>query len=188
MGPGVEGGGAGFRQVDERVVHVGPVVTLVEGTFVAPDGERFQRQIVRHPGAVAVVPVLHDGRVVLVRQYRAALDQLVLELPAGKRDVAEEAPEVTAGRELAEEVGWRAGRLERLGSLHNSVGFCDEECTIFLGADLEPVASDVQGPEEVHMTVELVPLAEAVAMVDGGEITDAKTVVGLLLAARRLLG
>jgi 8-oxo-dGTP pyrophosphatase MutT (NUDIX family) len=182
------GTGQGFRQLDERVVRTGHIVTLVEATFAGPDGERFEREIVRHPGAVAVVPVLDDGTVVLVRQYRAALDAELLEIPAGKRDVAGEAPEVTANRELAEEVGWRAGRLVELVGLHNSVGFCDERCTIYLGTELVAAERDVHGPEEVHMAIEHLPLAEAVALVERGEITDAKTVAGLLLAARRLLG
>ncbi len=86
------GGAGGFRRVDERVLHRGYVITLAEGTFAAPDGTEFTREVVHHPGAVSVVPLHDDGTVTLVRQYRAAIDDDLLEIPAGKRDVEGEAP------------------------------------------------------------------------------------------------
>ncbi len=179
----------GFRALGEAVLHTGPVVQVARGTFAAPDGSTFEREVVHHPGAVAVVPVLDDGRTaVLVRQYRSALDAMVLEIPAGKCDVEGEAPEVTAARELEEEVGYRAGRLERLCAIHNSPGFSDELVTVFLGCDLVAGDATPHGVEEEHMAVEHVDLAQAGAMVADGRITDAKTVVGLLLARDRLLG
>jgi len=174
----------GFSLESERSIYQGRVVSLGIGTFQGPDGSTFERDIVHHPGAVAVVPLLDDGRVVLVRQYRAPLDATVLEIPAGIRDVPGEAPEVTARRELIEEVGLAAGELELLCRFHNSPGCSDEEVFVFLATDLEEVDNDLQGIEEAHMTVEHVGLYDATDLIFRGEITDAKTIIGLTLAAR----
>lgn len=175
----------GFRQLGEREVWRGHVVWAVEAEFEAPDGERFEREVVRHPGAVSVVAVDGD-EAVLVRQFRAPLNALLLEIPAGKRDVEEEAPEATAHRELAEEVGLRAGRLELLAEFFNTPGFCDERAFVYLAQDLAPVDGDAQGVEERHLTVERVALAEVPARIASGELQDAKTIIGLLLARDRL--
>jgi ADP-ribose pyrophosphatase len=148
--------------------------------------ELLEREIVHHPGAVSVVPLRDDETVVLVRQYRAALDRQLLEIPAGKRDVDGEAPETTANRELAEEVGLHAGRLVKLVEFFNSAGFSDEHSTVYLGTELEEVPSDRHGAEEQHMTIEHVPLNDVRALIARGEITDAKTIIGLLLALDRV--
>lgn len=139
-----------------------------------------------HPGAVSVVPVLEGDTVVLVRQYRAALDRELLEIPAGKRDMPGEPPEVTAHRELVEEVGWRAGRLIKLAEFFNSPGFSDEHSHVYLGLDLEPAEIDLQGIEEQYLRVEKLSLAAVADMIASGEITDAKTIIGLTLALRHL--
>lgn len=167
----------------EHVVHRGQVVTLVDATFVGPDGEEFTREVVRHCGAVSVVPVLEDGHsVVLVRQYRSAIDDFLLEIPAGKLDVEGEVGEAAARRELEEEVGWRAGRMDKLAEFYNSPGFCDEYATVYLARDLERVELAAQGIEEAHMTIEQVDLAEVPAMIADGRLVDAKTIIGLTLA------
>jgi 8-oxo-dGTP pyrophosphatase MutT (NUDIX family) len=173
----------GFRRLGEREVFGGHLIRVALGTFVSPDGEEFEREVVHHPGAVVVVPRHDDGRVTLVRQYRAAVGSELLEVPAGKRDVAGEEPEVTAHRELAEEVGLRAGRLRLLARFYNSPGFSDELTHLYLAGDLEPCATDAQGFEESHMSIEHVLLADYPAMVSDGRIIDAKTIVGLALAA-----
>ncbi len=178
----------GFRHLGDEVLHRGHIITLCRSDFEAPDGTRFQRDVVRHPGAVSVVPVTGDGQVVLVRQYRAALDAHLLEIPAGKRDVADEPPEETARRELAEEVGLVAGELRLLARFHNSVGFSDEESLVFLGTSLTAAATDRQGIEEEYLSVERFALADAPAMIAAGEVTDAKTVIGLTLAHQILAG
>ncbi|HLI14896.1 MAG TPA: NUDIX hydrolase [Acidimicrobiales bacterium] len=179
---------AGFRWIGERVRYVGSFITLVQGTFVAPDGFTFERDVVRHPGAVCVVPLERDGSVLMVRQYRAPLDAFVLELPAGKLDVAGEAPERCARRELVEEVGREAGAMTHLVSFYNSPGFTDERTACFLAEDLRPVARDHQGVEERHMTVEAVPLDALFELVDAGELVDAKSIIALVLARRALAG
>ncbi|MFZ9481893.1 MAG: NUDIX domain-containing protein [Ilumatobacteraceae bacterium] len=179
-----------FRHHGDRLVHQGYIWKVVVGEFESPDGERFTRDIVRSPGAVAAVPVRSDAsgtpHVVLVRQYRAPFDSAVVEVPAGMRDIPDEPTELTAERELVEEVGLRPGRLEHLVDFFPSVGMTDAVLAVYLATDLEDVGRETHGPEEAHMDVIEVPLTEAVAMIERGEIHDAKTIIGLLLAERRL--
>lgn len=154
----------------------------MRGEFAAPDGQRFTRDVVRHPGAVAVVPVTERDSVLLVRQYRGPVDRELLEIPAGTRDVDGEAPETTARRELEEEVGVRAGTMQRLGAIFNTPGFCDEETLIYMAGELEPVDHARHGEEERYIEVVEVALADVDAMIASGELVDAQTVLGLLLA------
>lgn len=162
---------------------------LERGEFVAPDGQPFERTYVRSPGAVAVVPLLEvDGKlnVVLVRQYRAALDRMVIEIPAGMRDVDGEDPALTAARELAEETGYVAHDLTALGHLVSAPGITDSEVQIFLGRNLLQGGHERHGPEEVFMDVLVMPLEVALTMVTNGEIDDSKTMIGLLMASQLL--
>ncbi|HEX2192116.1 MAG TPA: NUDIX hydrolase [Acidimicrobiales bacterium] len=174
---------AGFHKVDEEIVFEGYLISVAKGIFEDPSGERFERDVVHHPGAVSVVPVFEDmGTVLLVRQYRAPVDRVLLEIPAGKRDVDGEDPEVTAGRELEEEVGVRADRLEKLAEFFNSPGFCDEHSFVYLATGLERTEISAQGVEEEHMTVEEVALDDVTSLVAAGELVDAKSIIGLALA------
>jgi ADP-ribose pyrophosphatase len=175
-----------FRKLGERTVHRGHVVTFAVGSFEGPEGERFERDIVHHPGAVSVVAVDDDGNAVLVRQYRAALDETILELPAGKLDVDGEDPLVCAQRELAEEVGLAASEWELLAAFHHSPGFCDELGRVYLARGLTAVPDSRQGIEEQALTIERWPVADAPALVAHGTVHDAKTVIGLLLARERI--
>jgi ADP-ribose pyrophosphatase len=175
-----------FIHLHDELVHQGQVVAMYDGHFEGPDGQRLRRDIVRHPGAVSVVALTADDEVFLVRQYRAPIDADLWEIPAGKKDVVGEPPEITAARELREEVGMVARTLEPLIDLHHSPGFCDEYQNIFLASDLTPVEREVDGVEEEHMVVAAVPFAEAIEMATNGAITDAKSIIGILAAARRL--
>ena len=176
----------GFRKLDERLVHQGHVVSFAVGRVEGPDGSTFDRDLVHHPGAVSVVAVDDDGMAVLVRQYRAALDQWILELPAGKLDVEGEDPMVCAQRELVEEVGLEAAEWELLASFHHSPGFCDELGRVYLARGLTEVADSRQGLEEETMTIERWPVADAARLVADGTVHDAKTCIGLLMAKERL--
>jgi 8-oxo-dGTP pyrophosphatase MutT (NUDIX family) len=171
-----------FRKLGERELHRGALISLGVGEFAGPAGDTFERDLVHHPGAVSVVPVDADGSVYLVRQYRAAIDAELLEIPAGKRDVADEPPELTAHRELAEEVGREARRMDLLGTFYNSPGFCDELSFTYLARDLREVPVTAHSVEEAAMTIERVPFEHALALIASGEIIDAKTIIGLLLA------
>jgi 8-oxo-dGTP pyrophosphatase MutT (NUDIX family) len=177
-----------FRKLTERTVHEGRRITVAVATYEAPDGERFERDLVHHPGAVSCVPVDDEGNVLLVRQYRAPIDKDMLEIPAGLRDVPDEPPEETAHRELEEEVGMKAARMEKLCEFYNSAGFCDELSFVFLARGLTPSETSFQGIEEQHMTVERIRLADAPRLIAEGEIVDAKTIIGLALARERLAG
>jgi 8-oxo-dGTP pyrophosphatase MutT (NUDIX family) len=137
------------------------------------------REVVRHPGASAVVATTGEGDVVLVRQLREAVGERLLELPAGIFDVEHETPEATAARELREETGYRATRIEPLARLLPSPGFSDEVVHLFVAE------AEREGEPEPDIEVVLLPLEVAVQAVADGDIADAKTAVGLLLAARR---
>jgi ADP-ribose pyrophosphatase len=176
-----------FRNVGEQVIYRGSLISVAQGRFADPSGAEFHRDVVHHPGAVSVVPVVDEGTsVLLVRQYRAAVDRELLEIPAGKRDVTGEPVELTARRELEEEVGMRAGRLEKLAEFYNSPGFCDEHSFVFMALDLEPCASSAQGPEEQHMTIEHVSFDEVPGLIATGALIDAKSIIGLLLARQAI--
>jgi 8-oxo-dGTP pyrophosphatase MutT (NUDIX family) len=178
---------AEFHKVSERPVYEGSLLKVSLGTFEGPGGQRFERDLVHHPGAVVVVP--YDdatGDVVMVRQYRAPVDTELLEIPAGRRDVQGEPTEITAGRELAEETGLEADRLELIGHFFNSPGFSDEETWCYLARDLRPVPLSRHSIEEEHMTVERYQLVEVDALIASGRIVDGKTIVGLFLALSAL--
>lgn len=173
------------RLLDRRTVYSGRVLEVGVDRLRLPDGATTELEIIRHSGASVVVPVTADDEVLLVRQYRYATGGWLLEAPAGKL-AAGEAPEACARRELEEETGWRAGRLDGLGAIWASPGFTDERLHLFLARDLEP---GTQALEEAELlTVERRPLAEAVAMARDGRIADAKSVCALLRAAAALAG
>lgn len=176
-----------FRKVDERRTYDGHFVHVAIATFEAEDGATFEREIIRHRGAVAVVPLSADGRsAVLVRQYRVSIEEVLLELPAGVRDVEGEPPEETARRELEEEVGLRAvGPLEQLTEYVVAVGLTDETMTIYLCRESEPCDARPQSAEEELMEVVEVALDDVPAMIADGRIRDGKTIIGLLLARDR---
>ncbi len=180
----------GFRRIGESLVHQGHVWHVAVADFEAPDGSAFRRDIVRSPGAVGVVPVVFDAEgnasLVLVAQYRPPYEREIVEIPAGMRDIHGESTDEVARRELAEEVGLAAAALERLTEILPSPGMTDSVTTIYMATGCTPVPADRQGPEEEHMRILHVPLTDAVAMVERGEITDAKSVVGVLLTERRL--
>ncbi|NQY58326.1 MAG: NUDIX hydrolase [Ilumatobacteraceae bacterium] len=180
----------GFRRRSESVVHQGYVWHIARAEFEAPDGSVFTREVVRSPGAVGIVPIVFDAEgnpfVVLVWQYRPPYEQSVIEIPAGMRDIEGESTETVAHRELAEEAGLAAGTMELLTRIYPSPGMTDSVTTIYLATECTDVDDDRQGPEEQYMEVRRVPLDDAIGMVLSGEIADAKTVTGLLLAERAL--
>ncbi len=180
----------GFRRLSETKRHQGHIWHVSVAEFESPTGERFQRDIVRSPGAVGVVPLLFDAEgnpsVVLVTQYRPPYEVDVIEIPAGMRDIEGEDTETVARRELIEEAGLAAERVDLLGEIMPSPGLTDSITTIYVATGCTAAPTDRHGPEEHHMEVLHVPLSDALEMVDRGEIRDAKTVAGLLFTDRRL--
>jgi len=144
-----------------------------------PNGRTAELEIIRHPGASAVVPLKDDGMVVLIRQFRHAAGGFIYEIPAGKLDHQED-PKDCAARELEEEVGYRAGQLELLTSIWTAPGFTDEVIHIYRGTNLQPGRQQLD-QDEVLEIVEW-PLEQAIAMIQDGTIRDAKTIIGLQLA------
>ncbi|MFK8023515.1 MAG: NUDIX domain-containing protein [Ilumatobacter sp.] len=179
-----------FRHIEESLVHQGYVWHVATAEFEAPDGRRFTRDIVRSPGAVGVVPLLFDAEgnasVVMVSQYRAPYDEIVIEIPAGMRDIDGEDTAEVARRELAEEAGLQAEQLELLVEQYPSPGMTDSVLSIFLATGCTPVPMDRQGPEEDFMELLHVPLSDAVDWIGSGRIRDSKTISGLLLTERWL--
>ena len=173
---------ASAQVLHHRRVHSGKVVDLDVDEVVEPGGIRGLREVVRQRGSVAVLPVLADGRVVLVRQYRYAVDAFVWELPAGRRDPGE-TPEEGARRELEEEVGLRAGTLEPLLVFWTTPGFCDEVMHLFRATGLEPVPPRPEADEKIEPAT--FTLEDALEMVRRGEIREGKTLVALLSESQR---
>jgi len=176
-----------YRVLASETVFEGHVFSLHRDTVAMPGGGDSVRDVVRHPGAVTVVALDDDDRVVLLRQYRHPVGRYLWELPAGLRDADGEPPLETAKRELAEEAQLAAGRWSLLTTHFSSPGFSDEMVLAYLAEDL----TDVDRPEgfvveheELDMTLERVPLADAVQRVFDGDIRNASTVIGLLAAAQ----
>src|SRR5262249_11449937 len=150
-----------------------------------PDGRSTNRDFVRHMGAVAVVAVDDQERVVLIRQFRYPVQEVLWELPAGLRDVEGEDPATAAARELAQEADLVAAHLDPLVTVYTSPGYSTERIVIFLARDLAPVGPDFAFErvfEEAHMTTHRVPLDEAAAMVDRGEILNGVAAIGIMAA------
>ena len=176
-----------YELLDSEEVYSGRVISLRRDTVAMPGGGESVREVVRHPGAVAVVALDDDDRVVLVRQYRHPVAERLWELPAGLRDADGEPPVETARRELAEEALLAAGRWSLLATTYNSPGFCDEQVLVYLAEDLAETARPdgfVVEHEEADMTLERLPLAEAVQWVADGRIRNGSSVVGVLAAAQ----
>jgi len=180
------------RLVASEVLHRGRVLEFRIDTVERADGRRARREVAVHPGAVAVVALDPEDRILLVRQYRHPAGRALLEIPAGTldRDPASgaiEDPDVAARRELEEETGFRAARWERLTDFWTAPGFASERMFLYLATDLAPAGPDRLGPDEDE-ALELVrlPWREAVAAAERGEIGDAKSLVGILWLARRM--
>ena len=172
-------------RVSSRRAYTGRVISVDVDTVRFPNGTSGDLEMVRHPGASAVVPFLddpseHDPRIILIRQYRYAAEGFVYEIPAGRLDSGEE-PEVCAHRELREETGYSAERLERLTTFYTTPGFTDERIHLFAGIGL--TAGDSQLESDEILDLDVVPLSKAIGMIGSGELIDGKSMVGLMFAA-----
>ena len=170
----------GFRVIGRRHIASAAFLDVERLHLAGPNGEGLDRVVIRHPGAVALVPVRGD-EVLLIRQYRAAVDRWLLEVPAGKLDVPGEAPELTAHRELREEMGYRAEHLELLTTFFSTPGFSDERMYVYVATGLVAVPAEPHGAEEESAEQVAVPVAELLPLLTSGAVEDAKTVAALSL-------
>lgn len=169
-------------KVDGEAVFDGKLLHVRRDTVRLPDGTLATREYIVHPGAVLIVPVLSDGRLVIVRQFRYPLDRILIEFPAGKLDPGE-APLATAQRELREEAGYVAASWQPLGRVHSVVSYSTEEIELLVATDLTHVGAELDAGE--FLEVGTMSVEEMLVAVDHDEITDAKTVAALLLYVRR---
>lgn len=169
--------------LESKQIFKGRLISVRVDSVRLPDGRVSVREVVEHPGAIAVVPVDEEGNVVLVQQFRYAAGDLLLEIPAGTLEEGE-SPEDCARRELQEEIGCFPGSLEKLFEVYLAPGYSTELIHYFLATGLTPSVA-VHDHDE-FIKVHRIPLLEALKMIDAGQIRDAKTVAGIALAARRL--
>jgi ADP-ribose pyrophosphatase len=169
------------KGLTSETVYDGKLFKVIREMVRLPDGRERPREIVKHPGAVALVPVDKDGRLILVRQYRRAADGVLLEIPAGTREPGEDA-ETCALREIQEETGYKASTITRLGGFYSAPGFCTEYLECFLLTDLEEV-TDIEGDEDENIEIERLSKEEAIEAIQRGEICDAKSICGILMWA-----
>ena len=165
------------RPISSDIVFKGQLLEVRRDEATLPNGEIGIREWIKHPGAVCCIPILPDGKIGMIKQYRYAVRQEMIELPAGKLDKSER-PEDCALRELEEEIGYRANNLTFLTNIHPAIGFTNENMWVYLAEDLTKTESNLDSDE----FIELIPkkLEDAIDMVWSGEITDVKTIVGLL--------
>jgi ADP-ribose pyrophosphatase len=150
---------------------------------IREEDQTYTREVVHHPGGAGVVAAFDDSTIALVRQYRHPTVRYVLELPAGRLNKGER-PEICAARELEEEIGVVAGRVEKLTEFFTTPGFCEEKLWLYLATELMPTAQRLESDELLQIV--RVPLERALEMIADGEIEDAKTIIGIMLAAPRL--
>ncbi len=169
--------------VSSETVYDGSFLDVRKDIVNLPDGNTSTREWINHPGAACIIPIMPDGKLALIKQYRYPVQSTMIELPAGKLDVGEK-PEVCAIRELEEEIGYLADKLTFVTKIHPAIGFANEEMWIFLAENL--VKSQINTDHDEF--VELMPtsIEDAVRMVWNGAITDVKTIIGILWAERLL--
>ena len=168
--------------IDSKKVFTGRVFDVTVDTVREAD-RTYIREVVHHPGSAVILPAFDDGTIALVRQYRHPAVKYLLELPAGTLN-DQERPEEGAARELEEELGLVAGKLEKLSEFFVSPGFCEEKMWLYLATDLTETAQRLEDDELIEVV--RLPIDRALQMITDGEIEDAKTIIGLMLASPRL--
>ncbi|NLW40225.1 MAG: NUDIX hydrolase [Tissierellia bacterium] len=164
-------------------IYEGKIVNLRIDTVELPDKKYSKREIVEHPGAVGIIPITEDGSIILVEQYRKPVEKKLIEIPAGKIEINEE-PKETAIRELIEETGYKAGKMEYILEFYTSPGFTNEKIYLFLATELEYVEENPG--EDEYIQVKKIPIEKLVDMIDKGEIIDSKTIISIYFAMKYL--
>lgn len=169
------------KTVREERKYTGNIINVDRVTVILPNGKEATRDVVRHPGAAVILPVTDDWKILMVEQYRKPCEMVSLELPAGKLD-AGEPPEECARRELQEETGYIAGKLEKVLTIHSTPGFSDEVLHMFIATNLVP--NKANPDEDEFISCKEYEIPELISMIEEGKITDAKTIIGVFLADR----
>ena len=172
-----------MSKVSQEEIYHGRILDLAQEVHRMPDNRQARFEIVRHPGGAAALPVMDDGRLMLIRQFRPAAESFIYEVPAGRLEPGEH-PAGCVSRELEEEIGFHPEQLEPLGYVYSSVGFCTEKIYLFVARNLRPAQIAHEADEYIESLV--VSLEEALAMIADGKITDAKTQIALLRYALRM--
>jgi ADP-ribose pyrophosphatase len=171
------------RLLESEIVFKGAVFDVERDRLREENGMEIIREVVRHPGGAGALPLFDDGRVALVKQYRHPARRELLEIPAGKIEDGE-TPETCAAREVEEEIGFRAGRIEKLAEFYSTPGFCEEKLHVYLATHLTPSSQALDHDELVEVVY--LPFAEAAQVAERGGIEDSKTIIALLLAVKRV--
>lgn len=173
------------KTLEREQIYTGNIIKVEKLAVSLPNGKKATRDVVLHPGAAVVVPISENGELYMVRQYRKPIEQETLELPAGKLDPGED-PMVCAQRELKEETGLHAGKIRHIVSIHSTPGFCNEVLHMYLATQL--TEGDSCADEDEFISFDRIPVRDLLNRVLTGEITDGKTIIGILLADRVLRG
>ena len=171
------------KTIENKIVFEGNFLTLYNDKVLLPNGKTSTREWIKHPGAVCCIPILSDGKIALIKQYRHSVKKEMIEIPAGKLD-QNEIPEECAQRELEEEIGYKASKLTFLANIHPAIGFTDEKMWLYLAEDLVKTKQSLDADE--FLVLFPTKLKEAVDMVWSGKITDVKTIIGILWAQKIL--
>jgi ADP-ribose diphosphatase len=169
--------------LESEKIFKGAVFDVERDRLREDNGIEIIREVVRHPGGAGALPLFEDGRVALVKQYRHPARRELLEIPAGRIEDGE-TPEMCAAREMEQETGFRAGRIEKLAEFYTTPGFCEEKLHVYLATDLTPSSQALDHDELVEIVY--LPFAEAAQMLGRGGIEDSKTIIALLLALKKV--
>jgi ADP-ribose pyrophosphatase len=169
------------KLLDSEIIFSGAIFDVERDRLLEENGIEIIREVVRHPGGAGALPVFDDGRVALVRQYRHPARRELLEIPAGRIENGE-SPEMCATREVEQEIGFRAGRIEKLAEFYSTPGFCEEKLYVYLATDLTPSSRNLDRDELIEVVY--LPFAEALNMAELGAIEDAKTIIALLMTEK----
>lgn len=167
-----------FKRLNRELVYKGSIIDFYKDTVQVPDGNVVKWDFIKHQGAAAVLPVREDGKILMVRQYRNALDRYTLEIPAGGLNGADEPTKEAAARELSEETGYTAGKMEWLITVRTTVAFCNEKIDIYLATDLMPGLQHLD--EDERICVEAYTVEELCEKILSGEIEDSKTISAIM--------
>lgn len=171
------------KTIKSRQIYEGKIINLRVDEVILPNGQKASREIIEHPGAVAAIPLLPGGKIILIKQFRKPVEEVIYEIPAGKLESGEGA-EQCMERELEEETGYRAGKLRKLLSYYPSPGFSSELIHLFLATDLEKKKQNWEDDEFLEMVI--LEFDESLRMIEKGKIRDGKTIIGLFLTKQFL--